>query len=310
MEIIHIESLTKDFGSFRAVDNLSLDVRNGTMVGFLGPNGAGKTTTIKILTNLISATSGKAYLNGIDVTTRPKEALAEVGSVVETPEFYPYLTPIETLTYLGRLRGMNSSDINRRSGELLATVKLEDWKDKRIGKFSKGMKQRLAIAQALLHEPEILILDEPTTGLDPRGMVEVREILKSLKERGYTIFMSSHLLPEVQEICDYVAMIDHGKLVLYDSVDKLASMVKMNIIEVDLAEVPSEESLNQISKIKNVRNVQHVAPLRIYIEYIGDPNLRYSLLKELLATNLKVISFTPQGLALENIYMQMIQDSR
>jgi len=310
MEIIHVESLTRDFGSFRAVDNLSLDVRNGTMVGFLGPNGAGKTTTIKILTNLISATSGKAYLNGIDVTTRPKKALAEVGSVVETPEFYPYLTPIETLTYLGRLRGMNSSDINRRSSELLATVKLEDWKDKRIGKFSKGMKQRLAIAQALLHEPEILILDEPTTGLDPRGMVEVREILKSLKERGYTIFMSSHLLPEVQEICDYVAMIDHGKLILYDSVDKLASMVKMNIIEVDLAEVPSEESLNQISKIKDVRNVQHVVPLRIDIEYIGDPNLRYSLLKELLATNLKVISFTPQGLALENIYMQMIQDSR
>lgn len=310
MEIIHIENLTKDFGIVRAVDNLSISVRKGTTVGFLGPNGAGKTTTIKILTNLISATTGKAYLNGIDVTKKPRDALADVGAVVETPEFYPYLTPIETLSYLGRLRGMSNEMINKRSNELLSQVKLDDWKKQRIGKFSKGMKQRLAIAQALLHEPEILVLDEPTAGLDPRGMVEVREILISLKGEGYTIFMSSHLLPEVQEICDYVALIDQGRLLQYDTIKKLSAMAKMNVIGVDLAEPPSKEALARISNIKDVDDVRQITPLRIYIEYSGEQNLRYLLLRELISTDLKVISFNPQGLPLENIYMQLIQNSR
>jgi len=310
MDMIHIEGLTKDFGVIRAVDNLNLDVKQGTAVGFLGPNGAGKTTTIKILTNLITATSGKAYLKCTDVTEHPRDALANVGAVVETPEFYPFLTPMETLAYLGKIRGMNSKEIAKRSEELLTKVKLEKWKKVRVGKFSKGMKQRLAIAQALLHEPEILILDEPTSGLDPRGMVEVREILMELKKEGYTIFMSSHLLPEVQETCNYVAMIDYGKLLLYDSVEKLSNSVSTSQIEVDLAEVPSKEALQRIYSFKNVKNIERVAPLRMYIEYTGDPDSRYLLLKELLGADIKVISFNPKGLALENLYMQMIQESR
>jgi len=200
--MIELQQLTKTFGPIRAVDNLSLKVPAGVTVGFLGPNGAGKTTTIKILTNLISATSGKAFIEGIDVISKPKEAMKNVGAVVETPEFYPYLTPDETLSYLGRIRGMSAAEIKKRSGEVLDQVKLSEWRTTRVGKFSKGMKQRLAIAQALLHEPEVLILDEPTSGLDPRGMVEVREIIRSLKRQQYTIFMSSHLLGEVQEVCD------------------------------------------------------------------------------------------------------------
>jgi len=309
-EIIRLESLTKDFGVIKAVDNLTLDVKEGTSVGFLGPNGAGKTTTIKILTNLISATSGKAYLKGTDVTRHPREALSYIGAVVETPEFYPFLTPTETLTYLGKLRGMSLSEIKGRTDDLLVTVKLEKWKNTRIGKFSKGMKQRLAIAQALLHEPEILILDEPTSGLDPRGMVEVREILKRLQREGYTIFMSSHLLSEVQETCNYVAMIDYGKLILYDSVEKLSTMAGMSQIEVLLTEVPTNEALERINSFSNVKSIQKVAPLRLYIEYTGAPDSRYELLKEMMAADMKVISFNPRGLALENLYMQMIQDSR
>ncbi|MEM3038222.1 MAG: ABC transporter ATP-binding protein [Thermoplasmata archaeon] len=308
--IIHIEGLTKDFGIVRAVDNLSLDVRVGTAVGFLGPNGAGKTTTIKILTNLIEATSGKAYLNGVDVTKDPRRALSCVGAVVETPEFYPFLTPMETMAYLGRVRGMSQREIEKRSRELLATVKLDKWMDKRIGKFSKGMKQRLAVAQALLHEPEILILDEPTTGLDPRGMVEIREILKQLRNEGYTIFMSSHLLPEVQETCDYVAMIDYGKLLVYDSVEKLSTMANMNKIEIDLAEAPSKDSLERVSSFAGVKSIERVTPLRLYIEYSADPSTRHLLLKEMLDAGLKVNSFNPKGLALENLYMQMIRESR
>lgn len=308
--IIHLENLTKDFGIVRAVDSLSLDVKQGASVGFLGPNGAGKTTTIKILTNLINATSGKAHMLGIDVTKEPRKALANVGAVVETPEFYPFLTPVETLSYLGRIRGMGAGEIKSKSDELLATVKLTEWKDKRIGKFSKGMKQRLAIAQALLHEPEILILDEPTSGLDPRGMVEIREILNRLRGEGYTLFMSSHLLPEVQEVCNYVAVIDYGKLLVYDTVDKLSKMANMSQIEVVMAEVPSKESLDRIAAFKGVKNIQRPAPLTLYLEYTGDPALRYLLLKEMLDADMKVITFNPRGLALENLYMQLIGDSR
>ncbi len=175
VEPISIQNLTKEFNGFRAVDNLTLTVKKGSFVGFLGPNGAGKTTTIKILTNLLGTTSGSAFLNGVDVTKDPKDALASVGAVVETPEFYPYLTPRETLAYLGELRGMRKEEIKTRTDEVLKTVKMEDWADKRIGKFSKGMKQRIAIGQAILHKPELIILDEPTSGLDPRGMIEVHE---------------------------------------------------------------------------------------------------------------------------------------
>ena len=207
VEPISIQNLTKEFNGFRAVDNLTLTVKKGSFVGFLGPNGAGKTTTIKILTNLLGTTSGSAFLNGVDVTKDPKDALASVGAVVETPEFYPYLTPRETLAYLGELRGMRKEEIKTRTDEVLKTVKMEDWADKRIGKFSKGMKQRIAIGQAILHKPELIILDEPTSGLDPRGMIEVHEDPFELKKEKYTLFMSSHLLNEVQEVCDEVALI-------------------------------------------------------------------------------------------------------
>ncbi len=191
---IVIDRLTKDFDGFRAVDDLSLTVHQGSFLGFLGPNGAGKTTTIKILTNLLSASGGSASLNGIDVVLHPKEALAQVGAVVETPEFYPYLTPNETLAYLGEIRGMTKEDISRRTKEVLETVKMTEWADKRIGKFSKGMKQRVAIAQAMLHEPSVIVLDEPTSGLDPRGMYEVREILNELKktERTSHVTLPNH----------------------------------------------------------------------------------------------------------------------
>jgi len=308
--IIHIENLTKQFGVVKAVDNLSLDVKQGQSVGFLGPNGAGKTTTIKILTHLINATSGKAHMMGVDVTKEPRHALANVGAVVETPEFYPFLTPIETLSYLGRIRGMKPSEISSRSEELLHTVKLTEWKDKRIGKFSKGMKQRLAIAQALLHEPEILILDEPTSGLDPRGMVEIRGILNHLRTEGYTIFMSSHLLPEVQEVCDSVAVIDYGKLLVYDSVEKLSKMANMTRIEVYLAEAPSKEAVERVARFKFVKNIERPSPMIVYLDYTGEVEQRYLLLKEMLDADMKVISFNPRGLALENLYMQLIGDSR
>ena len=309
-EVIHTEKLTMDFGFVRAVDNLSINVRQGKSVGFLGPNGSGKTTTIKIMTNLLKATSGKTYLMGVDVSKQPRKALSKIGTIVEVPEFYPFFTPTETLNYLGKLRGMRAADIRKRSAEILQMVRLYECKDNRIGKFSKGMKQRLNIAQALLHEPELLILDEPTTGLDPRGMVEVREILNRLRAENYTLFMSSHLISEIQETCDSVAMIDNGKLLVYGSVENLSRIAVMNQIEVDLAEEPSKESLERVARFKDVKNVRIQSPLKMYIDFRGQPNSRNLLLREMLAAGMNVLSFNPHGLPLESLYMQLVSESR
>jgi ABC-2 type transport system ATP-binding protein len=308
--MIQIENLTKTFGPIKAVDNLTLKVSRGQMVGFLGPNGAGKTTTIKILTNLITATSGRAILHGVDVTTHPKEALSSVGAVVETPEFYPYLTPVETLAYLGRVRGMEQEEIKRRSNEVLSEVKLDEWKSTRIGKFSKGMKQRLAIAQALLHEPDILILDEPTSGLDPRGMVEVREIIRSLKKKDYTIFMSSHLLLEVQETCDSAALIDKGKLLVYDTIDNLKRLTKVAKIEVTTAADVDETLLNKVRALDSVRAVERVNGATFLVTYEGTPEQRADLLRGIQTTGASVTGFSPVGLPLELMYMNLIKESR
>jgi ABC-2 type transport system ATP-binding protein len=308
--MIELQQLSKSFGPIKAVDSLSLKVPKGKTVGFLGPNGAGKTTTIKIMTNLITATGGKAFLEGVDVVTHPKEALRSVGAVVETPEFYPYLTPIETLAYLGSIRGMNHQEIQKRSNDVLQEVKLEEWRSTRIGKFSKGMKQRLAIAQALLHEPEILILDEPTSGLDPRGMVEVREIIRSLKRRDYTIFMSSHLLIEVQEVCDSAALIDHGKLLVYDSMDNLKALTKVAKIEVTSSSEITQGNLAQMRGLPNVRAVETVNGHTVVVTYEGTQDSRAELLLAVQSMGLKVTGFSPVGLPLEMMYMDLVKESR
>lgn len=218
---ITIEGLTKKYGKLTAVDNLSLEVPKGAAFAFLGPNGAGKTTTLKILTSLIKPTSGDAYFFNINALEDPQDALLQVGAVVETAEFYPLLTPNETLEYFGRLRGMKRENISKNSRKFIKLVGLEDWSDKKIGTFSRGMKQRLAIAQALLHEPPILLLDEPTFGLDPRGMAEIRTVFQNLSKDGKTIFFSSHLISEIKELCDTLAIIDKGSLIFSDTVKNL-----------------------------------------------------------------------------------------
>jgi ABC-2 type transport system ATP-binding protein len=292
------------------VDSLTLKVPHKAFLGFLGPNGAGKTTTIKVLTNMLVATSGKASLNGIDVMTDPKMALSDVGAVVETPEFYPYLTPVETLEYLGQLRGMSMTDIRRRSKEVLDVVKMTEWQDKRIGKFSKGMKQRLAIAQALLHEPSVIILDEPTSGLDPRGMFEMREVLRELKKGDYTVFMSSHLMNEVQEVCSDVALINRGKLLKSGSVESLLSEFRGKKIEVHaLSKVEPADYVN-VGKIPGVQGINALAENSFAVDFDGGDEEQARLLIDLQATGLKIVTFKESGMAMESLYMSLIKDSR
>ena len=219
-ESIRIEGLSKYYDGFLALDNLSLKIKRNDDVALLGPNGAGKTTTLKLLCGLLRPSSGAAYIDGINVFEERERALARVGAILETPEFYPFLTPEETLSYLGRLRGMHGRELGRRIEEVIKLVRLDGWVKVKIEKFSRGMKQRLALAQALLHDPPILILDEPSVGLDPRGMMEIREILKEARKEK-TVFFASHLLTEVVQVCDKVAIIDHGRLRAYDDIDRL-----------------------------------------------------------------------------------------
>jgi ABC-2 type transport system ATP-binding protein len=217
---IVIDNLTKYYGDFLALDGLSLRVEEKANIGLLGPNGAGKSTTLKILTGLLRPSSGKAYIDGIDITTEPEKALARIGAIIETPEFYTYMTPENNLEYFGRLRGMKGEALNKRIKEVIELVKLEKWGKVKIEKFSRGMKQRLALAQTLLHDPPILILDEPGLGLDPRGVVEFREIIAGAgKEK--TVFFASHQLSEVALICDKIALINNGKLLAYENTKDL-----------------------------------------------------------------------------------------
>ncbi len=309
-EPIKTVNLTKNFNGFRALDNLDIAVRRNSFLGFLGPNGAGKTTTIKILTNLLSPSSGSAYVNGINVTENPKGALTDLGTVVETPEFYPYLTPKETLSYLGELQGMNNDDIRRRTAEVLDMVKMSEWGNKRIGKFSKGMKQRIAIAQAILHKPSVVILDEPTSGLDPRGMFEVREILTELKKEDYTILMSSHLLNEVQQVCDDVVLINKGKLLKSGPVDALIASANLRRLEVRTYHEATDVQLRRISQLNAVSDLEPIGPRDFVLSVAGGDEAQVNLLEELQNIGLKVVTFKESGASLENLYMSLIKDSR
>jgi len=218
--IINIDNLTKYYNKFLALDNLCLKVVENENVGLLGPNGAGKSTTLKILCGLLRSSSGTAYIDGINIAQKPEQALLRIGAIIETPEFYPFLTPEETLSYLGKLRGIRGNGLDQSIKEVIHLVGLDDWLTVKIEKFSRGMKQRLALAQTLLHDPPVLILDEPALGLDPRGVVEFREIIDKVgKEK--TVFFASHQLTEVAQICNQVAIIDHGRLLAYDSIAEL-----------------------------------------------------------------------------------------
>ena len=309
---IEAVNLSKRYGSFSALSNLNLKIEGSKCVGFLGPNGAGKTTTLKLFTDMIRASEGKALINGISVHENKKKALASVGSLIESPEIYPSLTPREALSMVAEIRGMPRSERKKKIEGVVAEVKMEEWLDKKVGKFSKGMKQRINISAALLSEPEILLLDEPSTGLDPRGMSEVREIVKSLKHKNRLIFMSSHLLNEVSEICDEVAMIDHGKLLVYDKLNNVVSRFSGDggeiIIDVGLSRDIDDQTISRsISSLSGVVSAERLEMKSLRIKFSGNLDNQERLLSDLVALKIGLVSFHSSSSALEDTYLNLIK---
>ena len=309
MPSIEAVNLSKKYGSFAAVSNLSLKIEGAKCVGFLGPNGAGKTTTLKMFTDLVRPSSGEALINGVNVHTQKKLALESVGTLIEMPEIYPALTPREALMMIAEIRGVPKGARNDRIEEAVSEVRMEEWIDKRVGKFSKGMKQRICVASALLSDPCIILFDEPTMGLDPRGMSEVRDIIKSLKNKKRLIFMSSHLLSEVSDVCDEVAMIDHGKLVIYDTLSNVTAKVSggENIVEVGLRNPVDAGLMNKIAaKIPGIDKAEKSDGTTFRIRFTGGVDVQERILADLVRMNIGIVSYRQASSALEEAYLSLI----
>ncbi len=307
MTVIHIEGLTKDFRvgfwkkrPVRALENLNLNVEKGEVFGFLGPNGAGKTTTLKLLMNLIKPSSGYAQIFGEPVSSVSMRR--RIGFLPENPYFYDYLTAREFLRYIGGLFGMRGSRLMTKVEHLLQSVGLSESGDMQLRKFSKGMVQRIGIAQAIINDPEVVFLDEPMSGLDPLGRREVRLVIGSLKERGVTVFFSSHILPDVEALCDRVAIMNRGRL---QAAGALQDILKVKIEGHEIILVNRGENLAaQLGKLCD--KIQLIGDrLRIRATSAGQVE---SVLACALAREATLISANPIRPSLEDYFFREVTD--
>jgi ABC-2 type transport system ATP-binding protein len=257
--MITVSELTKRYARHTAVDHISFEIKKGQVVGFLGPNGAGKTTTMRMLTCFMPPTSGSANVAGFDVLEQPLEVKKRIGYLPETPPLYPEMRTTEYLTFVGNLKGLSGDELRKRVDYVCERCAIADVKDKLLGKLSKGYRQRVGLAQAIIHNPDVLILDEPTAGLDPKQINETRDLIKSLAG-DHTIVLSTHILPEVEQICEQVIIIAKGKLVATDSVANLqhrASGGESLLLEIagrtgSLDPIAVQRRLEQVSGITRV----------------------------------------------------------
>ena len=223
--MISVKHLTKCYGEFTAVDDLSFEIDEGHVYGFLGPNGAGKSTTMNIITGCLSATSGQVTIDGHDIFEEPKEAKRAIGYLPEIPPLYTNETPEEYLKFVAEAKGLKGKEMDRQIEGVISQTRIQNVRKRLISKLSKGYRQRVGIAQALLGNPKVIILDEPTVGLDPIQIIEIRDLIKQLG-KNHTVILSSHILSEVSAVCDYVLIISHGKLVASDTPDNLGKLAQ------------------------------------------------------------------------------------
>ncbi len=243
MNIIEVDSLTKRFGQFTAVDHVSFGVDKGEIFGLLGPNGAGKSTIMRMLCTLLRPTEGRARIAGFDIVDQPSQVREHIGLITEKPILYDRLTAVENLTLFGRLNHMPEKLISERSERWLKLVQMWEWRDKQARTFSSGMKQRINIARALLHQPEVLFLDEPTLGLDPQTTRSIREFIQELSQEGVTIVLTTHIMVEAEILCHRVGIIDQGKIAALDTptnLKRIVSRSEATILDIDVLDLDDE----------------------------------------------------------------------
>lgn len=299
--VIQIRNLTKKYGQFVAVDGLDLDVQSGEVFGLLGPNGAGKTTTILMLLGLTDPTSGSVRVLGLDPARQPLTVKSRVGYLPDQVGFYDDMTAQENLTFIARLNGIPRSEIQKRVSESLARVGLENLAAKRVGTFSRGMRQRLGLADVLVKQPQLIIMDEPTSGLDPEASHEFLEMIGDLKQEGITILLSSHLLYQVQAVCDRVGLFNRGKIVLEGSVNDLAQRVLGGAYRIQIeAEGERPRLLEALSQLPQVNQV-HCADSRLY-EVESSMDVRPEAAQAVIASGGRLLKLGVQAQSLDDIY--------
>jgi len=304
--MIQVNGLTKDYGARRAIANLTFDAEQGEIVGFLGPNGAGKTTTMRILAGYMPPTEGTAIVAGYDVVEESLEVRKRVGYLPETVPLYTDMTAVEYLKFMADLRHIPNS--RERAYETLERVNLSDRADGYIGNFSKGMRQRMGLAQALIHRPEVLILDEPTIGLDPAQVVEMRTVIREIgKDR--TVLLSTHILPEAQQICDRVLIINKGSIVAEDTPENLQSRLVGSQRVVLRVRGDSDGLTARIAKIKGVRDVEGKPDGSIEFEFAAGQDIRPQVAKSLIQGGYDLLEMRPIGMSLEEIFLELTRDN-
>jgi len=308
--MIKVEGLTKRYARTVAVNDISFEVEKGQIVGFLGPNGAGKTTTMRMLTCFLPPTSGKATIAGFDVEEQPMEVKKRIGYLPETPPVYPEMEVIEYLLFVGQLKGISKSDIKARVDDVIGKCALGDVRSRLIGKLSKGYRQRVGIAQAIIHNPDVLVLDEPTSGLDPAQIIEIRNLLKHLAG-DHTIILSTHILSEVENSCERVIIISNGAVVAQDSVANLTNRLRgSEVVCVEIGTGPSEtEAQRRLEQVSGVSRVVAKEPrngnLIFECESLGGRHIRAELARGIVNAGWNLEELRPVGLSLEEIFLQL-----
>ena len=311
--MIKVEGLSKRYARTLAVDDISFEVEKGQIVGFLGPNGAGKTTTMRVLTCFLPPTSGTAKIAGFDVLEQPLEVKRHIGYLPETPPLYPDMEVQDYLTFVGKLKGLSSSDLARRVVDVCERCAIVDVKTKLIGKLSKGYRQRVGLAQAILHNPDVLILDEPTSGLDPKQIIETRELIRSLAG-DHTIILSTHILSEVEHSCERVIIINQGKLVAQDTVVNLTNRLRgSESVAVEIA--ASNGNLDQAAvrlRLEQVAGVSRVVlkdtkdnHCAFEIESLQGRSVRADVARAIISSGWDLQELRPVGISLEDIFLQL-----
>lgn len=304
--MIQVENLSKDYGAGLAIDNLTFDAEKGEILGFLGPNGAGKTTTMRILCGFMPPTLGKASIAGYDVVDESLEVRKRVGYLPETVPLYMDMTVFDYLKFMADLRKLQ--DAEERVDNVLETVQMEERSDSYISSLSKGMRQRIGLAQALLHEPEVLILDEPTIGLDPAQIIEVRKLIRELG-RERTVLLSTHILSEAQQLCNRVLIINKGKIVAEDTPQRLQALLTGADRAVLRIEGDSDGLVDVVSQVPGVSQVTAVDEGKLEFQMAPGQDVRSQVARSVVNSGYDLLELYAVTISLEDIFLQLTRES-